>query len=111
MGSFRFISTKLASLKAPAPVVDGKRSGSYVTVANIETLPLMPAGSDIVQRMSLNTPMKLLVTYFEREEGLVLSEGIVFSMDGVDYPVRALSPWPYGDKTTYEIVVEDLRNR
>jgi hypothetical protein len=111
MGSFRLISTKPAILKTPAPVVGGKRAGGYVTAANIQALPLMPAGSDIVQRMALNTPMKLLVTYFEAEEGLLLTEGFVFSMDGNDYPVRGLSPWPYGNKTTYEIVVEDLRNR
>jgi hypothetical protein len=111
MGSFRLITTKPASLKAPAPVINGKRAGGYVNLADIQALPLMPASSDIVQRMALQTPMKLLVTYFEAEEGLTFAEGHILSMDSIDYPVRGLAPWPYGGKMTYEIVVEDLRNR
>jgi hypothetical protein len=111
MGSFSRMAFKPATLKAPAPVVNGKRSGASTLIANVKALPLMPASSDIIQRMALQTPMKLLVTYFEAEAGLTFTEGNLFSLDSIDYPVKALSPWPYGGKTTYEIVVEDLRNR
>ena len=115
MPSFGRTAWKDATIKAPAPIVDGKRSGLTTVIATVKIVPLMPASSDIVNRMELQTPTKLLMTYFEAVEGLTFKEGFTLVVAGVDYPVKALSPWPFGGvnstTTTYELVVEDLRNR
>ena len=113
--SFSRTAWKTATIKAPAPIVNGKRSGTTTIVATVQILPLMPASSDIVNRIELQTPTKLLSTYFEADEGLTFKEGFTLAIDGVEYPVKALSPWYFGSpnstKVTYELVVEDLRNK
>jgi hypothetical protein len=115
MPSFSHIAWKDAVIKAPAPILDGKRTGNMQVFAFVKILPLMPASSDIINRVALNTPTKLLVTYFETTDEVALREGSILTVDNMDYPVKMLSPWQYGgrDSTvlTYELVVEDLKTR
>lgn len=108
-GSFHRLAFKQAVIKAPSPIVEGKRSGAMLNIATVEVLPLMPVSRDVVQRMALQTPVKLLMTYFEAENTLSFAEGYVLALDGVDYPIKALNAWDARmiSRTTYELVVED----
>lgn len=116
MSSFSRSAFIQATLKAPGEIVNGKRSGVMTDVATVFILPLMPASNETVNRVQLQTPTDLLETYFEASAGLQAKEGFVLSVSGVLYPVKDLSAWPYEVRPnnglrTYQIVVEDLRNK
>ncbi len=113
-GTFSKTACKAAQVKAPAPIIGGKRSGTTTLVANVYVIPLMPASSEIINLLALHTPTKLLVTYVQVAENVNLEEGYTLILDGVEYPIRDANRWPWRTKdnnVTYELVLEDLQNR
>jgi len=111
MSGFDRLAQKTALIKAPSQVVDGKRTGDMTTVATVNILPPSPASSDVIRRMALDTPTKLLITYFQADTSLEVKEGYIMEIDGQEYPIKPSNRWPFNGRVTYEVVLEDLKDR
>ena len=106
--AFQHMATDTATVKRPPAMVSGKR-GAPVVVEDLSLaiLPLMPLDAQVRASIPLDTPHQLYVTYTEGET-IDLAEGDLLVVDSVEYPIRRIAKWPYGDIIYYEVIVEVL---
>lgn len=105
--SFTRLLTKTATVKR-AEIVSGKRGGTPETViSNLPCMPLMPVDAETRNRLALDTPHQLMQTMIPGTYSV--RRGDVLTLEGVDYPVATVEPWPFksGDPRT-RLILEKL---
>jgi hypothetical protein len=112
MTSFSRLAWKLATLQKPAEVIGGKRSETWSKLADVSVTPLMPVSSETIRRMELQSPTKVFEVYCQSSTKLNISEGCSLLLDGETYLIKGVAPWDdFRGSTTYQLVIEDVRNR
>ncbi|MEM7344588.1 MAG: hypothetical protein AAF485_10120 [Chloroflexota bacterium] len=106
MGTFAEMATLSANTKR-ATVVDGKRAAPSAHLIGLNCTPLDPVSADVAQREQIITPHELKQTFIEGDYDIV--EGDVLVVDGVDYPIKSVADWSFGELTTYRLIIEELK--
>jgi hypothetical protein len=105
--SFTRLATVTASTKR-ATLTGGKSSGFAASLSGVACLPLMTVDAETRQRETLKTFHELKDTYVGT--GLDIAEGDVLTVAAVDYPIRVVEEWPWGDGSTFlRLIVEVLK--
>lgn len=106
---FQHMATDTATVKRPPVIVNGKR-GAPVVEEGVELaiFPLMPLDPQVRASIPLDTPIILLQTFTEGSS-IDLQEGDLLIVDSVEYPIRRIGKWPYGDLYYYDIIVEERK--
>ena len=68
----------------------------------------MPVDPEMRKRLDLNTPHTIYETYLHGE--LDIKNGDRLVVDSVEYPIRSVAPWPWGDDKFLHLILEDLSN-
>lgn len=104
--SFTRLLTKTASVKRAA-ISGGKRGDPTTVIASLSCMPLMPVDAETRNRLYLDTPHQLYQTMVAGTQ--TIKRGDVVTVDGVDYPVATVEPWPFksGDPRT-RLILEKL---
>lgn len=74
---------------------------------NLLVAPIDPLSPEIVQRYALTAPFQYKVTYAFTNE--VIEQGMYLKVGTKEYPIRGVGPYQDGDKTFYELVLEDVK--
>ncbi len=104
--SFTRLLTKTASVSR-ATLSGGKRSTPTVVIVALPCMPLMPVDAETRNRLALDTPHQLMQTMIPGTYSV--RRGDVLTLEGVDYPVATVEPWPFksGDPRT-RLILEKL---
>ncbi|HMN11833.1 MAG TPA: hypothetical protein PKD55_05855 [Bellilinea sp.] len=103
--AFARMASVTASTKRNPAAVAGKVGAPVSHLASLSILPVMPVTSQIVEMYRLQSPRESYVTYAEEADVL---EGDTLTAAGIEYRVRAVSPWP-GAAGYLEIVIERVK--
>lgn len=101
--SFAYLATIQASTKR-ASLTTGFAAYLY----DLPCLPLAPLDAQTQQRIDLKTPHVTFQTYFQGQPDI--RKGDLLVINEVEYPVKYVAPWPFGNDTRLHVVIEDLRN-
>lgn len=70
--SFQRMATLTVSTKRPPTVgADGKRGTSATSLTGLKATPLDPASQEVIERLALESPVKLLETFIADSTGFV----------------------------------------
>ncbi len=90
-------------------VSSGVRSGTPITLAQVEVQPLMPLQAELVPDTVLErVPVEALMTFIsDPDDALDIRTGDILTVAGKDYTVRYAEKWPWRDGAEWMVVVED----
>ena len=98
-------STKRAAWAA------GKRSTPAANLTGLKCTPLDPVDADTAERAGLDSPIQVFQVFLDG--GLDIVEGDWLTIDGTDYPIRAVWDWTYWglDDTQFKhLILEGLKS-
>ncbi len=107
---FSFLATVTASTKRPPAIASGKRGAPVAHLASVQCTPLLPASTDLLQRLMLDAAYKLLETTFFGE--VDIREGDILVVGADEYPVQAVDVYPataLGNPAYRRLALQDLR--
>jgi len=109
MSSFDLLATVEASTKRSAGIVSGLESAYAEEIESLKCLPLDAVDPEIGQGIEGLGFREILQT--QVQGGLDIIEGDLLRVDGVDYPIRAISEyyWPPDDAECMLLFLEDVK--
>jgi len=108
--SFSRLATETASTKRNPAIASGKRGSPATYLTGLRCTPLDPVDPEMRNRLNLDTPYELLQTFVVGAQDIL--EGDVLTLNGVDYPIRAVAEWPasrQGGDALRHLILEDLK--
>jgi len=96
-----------------ATVTAGTKRGNMTTgfqnnLVGLKCFPLAPVDAETRKRLELNTPHVVYETFLQ--DGPDIKKGDLLVINTVEYPIRAVAPWPFFGEPRLHIVIEDLRS-
>lgn len=104
----RQMTVTAAVRKPPTPAGTPKLGGALtVVLPAIRCTPLDPVSAEVAQRLGLATPHEVLRCFVDG--ALDIREGYYLTVDGKNYPIRAVSDWTWRNTQFKELILEQLK--
>ena len=103
------LATVSASTKRAPAISSGKRGAAATNLTGLLITPLDPIDPEIRQRLGLNTPHEVYITFVDTAVDIM--EGDLLVVGSTEYPVRSVADWSAGSyMSAYkQIIVEELK--
>lgn len=108
MSSFDRVATVTGSTKRGGGIDANGLEIAYTThIASLKCLPLDPVSPEIAQGFEGLSFREILQT--ATQGNLDIVEGDILSVDGVDYPIRAVAEWTWKGDEFNTLTLEDRK--